>query len=703
MEQLIAVKKIKLNVTNIKSSLVSSNKTLEKFKGQKRSFLISQKKEEEFKDKEKKLETPLQSTISKVKSFVLQGPMSIFDKIKEFLGLILLGMLVNNLPTIIEKLKKVYTEIEKFFNNDFIKGLGQIFSSLGKFVVTVAKEISSFGSIQKSESEIKETEKILKDLNSQYDSEEKDLSKFYDELKKQNNQSGDQSGGQKGSGSSPGSLQPQSSTTQPSRPSRGRRNSSGESVPIQSSPQRLNAGGTVQPPTKDSEVKKSISKGNRSQSLQQGETGKQRRAKESVNYFASFNQAVKQQSENTEKDMSNVKLFEDMTTNFKEFSILMEKMKSSITPPVPPGPPGPDGFIQMDGKIYEAKGGEKPSGHLSSSFGWRRGRQHKGVDFAHPQANIPVSILQPGTASVGYDAQGWGNYVTINHDNGAQTLYGHLSTVKIRSGQKITAGTVIGNQGSTGRSTGPHVHFEYRPGGPGTPLVNGRDVADSYFRFGGDIKVTEIQKATSGKMTIEQILDIAKSAGFKGKNAEIAAAVAMAESGGDPTTDTVKSGTDPQMKNEYSIGLWQINWKAHKDGTLKKLGITNPDMLRNPTINARAALIISGGSNFNPWSVYSKNGRYKNYLPAAEKANKKKSAEGGPGSETNKSIRPVNKSYNKLSSSSSYASDSTSMFVIARQVVEKPVVVPMPIPMKTAASPSSDNNQNISLSDLWTV
>lgn len=683
--------------------MISSNKTLEKLKGQKKSFLISREKEDQFRDKEKKLKTPLQSTISKVKSFVLQGPMSIFDKIKEFLGLILLGMLVNNLPTIIEKLKKVYTKIEEFFNSDFIKGLWQIFSSLGKFVVTVAKEISSFTSIQKSEKEIKETEKLLKDLDSQYDTEEKELNKFYDELKKQN----DESNGQSNPNNPTGSSQPQSSSSsQSSRtsPSRSNRPRGSRSTPTSTSVpvQKLNTGGTVKPPTKDAEAKKSIPKGNRTQSLRQGETGKQRRARESVNYFASFNQSVKEQSENVQKDMSNVKLFEDMTNNFKEFSVLMEKMKSSVTPPTPPGPPGPDGFIQMDGKIYEAKGGEKPSGFFSSGFGLRWGRQHKGVDFAHPQSNIPVSILQPGTVSVGYDANGWGNYVTINHDSGAQTLYGHLSSVNVRSGQKITAGTVIGNQGSTGRSTGPHVHFEYRPGGPGTPLVNGRDVADSYFRFGGNIKVVEIQKAASGKMSIEQILDIAKSAGFTGKNAEISAAVAMAESGGDPTIDTVKSGTDPQMKNEYSIGLWQINWKAHKDGTLKKLGITNPDMLRNPTINARAALMLSGGSNFNPWSVYSKNGRYRDYLPAAEKANRKKSGEGGPGSEASKSIKPVNKSYNNLQSSTSYTTDSTSMFVIARQVVEKPFVIPMPIPMKTA-SPPSDNNQNISLSDLWTV
>lgn len=124
---------------------------------------------------------------------------------------------------------------------------------------------------------------------------------------------------------------------------------------------------------------------------------------------------------------------------------------------------------------------------------------------------------------------------------------------------------------------------------------------------------------SGGTLSTEQLVAIAKQAGFNEKNAVIAAAVAKGESGGDSSTDTVKSGLDPQMKNEYSIGLWQINWLAHKDGTLKKMGVTNPDQLRDPLTNAKAAYLISGGSNFSPWSVY-KSGKYKSFLPEAEKA-----------------------------------------------------------------------------------
>ena len=140
------------------------------------------------------------------------------------------------------------------------------------------------------------------------------------------------------------------------------------------------------------------------------------------------------------------------------------------------------------GETYSAEGGDKPSSNFTSAFGWRWGRQHSGVDFASPSASAPISVIQPGIIDTGYEA-GYGNWVAVKHDNGAETFYGHLSKVEVKKGQRIEAGTVIGNQGNTGRSKGAHVHFEYRPGGPGTNAVDGRGVADSYFRFGGNIKV----------------------------------------------------------------------------------------------------------------------------------------------------------------------------------------------------------------------
>jgi len=156
---------------------------------------------------------------------------------------------------------------------------------------------------------------------------------------------------------------------------------------------------------------------------------------------------------------------------------------------------------------YSAEGGELPSQTaVTGRFGEpRKNHMHAGVDFANSNANAPVSVIQPGIIDVGYDGGGYGNWVAVKHDNGAETLYGHLSKVNVKKGQRIEAGTVIGNQGSTGHTTGPHVHFEYRPGGPGTNPVDGRKVADSYFRFGGQIKVKKNDKATDTKEKLNPV------------------------------------------------------------------------------------------------------------------------------------------------------------------------------------------------------
>ncbi len=153
-----------------------------------------------------------------------------------------------------------------------------------------------------------------------------------------------------------------------------------------------------------------------------------------------------------------------------------------------------DPSTQEVGQVYTAEGGDDPSSHFTSGFGMRvnpvtgRYSLHSGVDFAHPNPTAPITILQPGVIDTGYEA-GYGNWVAVKHTDGSETFYGHLSKVNVKKGQRIEAGTVIGNQGSTGRSTGPHIHFEYRPGGPGTKPVDGRKAASRYFRYGGKVSV----------------------------------------------------------------------------------------------------------------------------------------------------------------------------------------------------------------------
>lgn len=101
-------------------------------------------------------------------------------------------------------------------------------------------------------------------------------------------------------------------------------------------------------------------------------------------------------------------------------------------------------------------------GVITSNFGWRRGRMHKGIDI-NLDIGDPVYAAFDGIIRLSrYNAGGYGNYVVIRHYNGIETIYGHLSESIVARNQTVRAGQIIGYGGSTGRSTGPHLHFETR-------------------------------------------------------------------------------------------------------------------------------------------------------------------------------------------------------------------------------------------------
>lgn len=96
-----------------------------------------------------------------------------------------------------------------------------------------------------------------------------------------------------------------------------------------------------------------------------------------------------------------------------------------------------------------------------SKFGYRRGRRHQGIDLPYPKGT-PVPATFDGKVRISDYVSGYGNLVVIRHANGLETFYGHLSERKVDSGDWVSAGDIIGLGGSTGRSTGPHLHFETR-------------------------------------------------------------------------------------------------------------------------------------------------------------------------------------------------------------------------------------------------
>ncbi len=94
-------------------------------------------------------------------------------------------------------------------------------------------------------------------------------------------------------------------------------------------------------------------------------------------------------------------------------------------------------------------------------FGPRRGRRHQGVDLPLTTGS-PVYATFPGKVRISSTMKGYGNVVVIRHDNGLETFYGHLSKRCVEQDDVVNAGDVVGLGGSTGRSTGPHLHYETR-------------------------------------------------------------------------------------------------------------------------------------------------------------------------------------------------------------------------------------------------
>lgn len=129
------------------------------------------------------------------------------------------------------------------------------------------------------------------------------------------------------------------------------------------------------------------------------------------------------------------------------------------------------------------KGRSLPVHRYTVSAGWghssgpHAGREHAGIDFAAP-TNEPVYAAADGkVVAAGYDG-GYGKRVKIRGKDGYFTLYAHLNKYSVKKGQKVRAGQRIGAVGSTGHSTGPHLHFEVR---------NGKDRAvhpNKYLRVG---------------------------------------------------------------------------------------------------------------------------------------------------------------------------------------------------------------------------
>ena len=120
--------------------------------------------------------------------------------------------------------------------------------------------------------------------------------------------------------------------------------------------------------------------------------------------------------------------------------------------------PGLDGRVSGAGLVWPVRG------PVTSGFGYRWGRMHAGIDIG-AGTGVPIRAAKGGEVIFSGTMSGYGNVVIIDHGGGFTTLYAHQSRIAAGDGQSVGQGEVIGYVGSTGRSTGPHLHFETRVNG----------------------------------------------------------------------------------------------------------------------------------------------------------------------------------------------------------------------------------------------
>jgi murein DD-endopeptidase MepM/ murein hydrolase activator NlpD len=146
----------------------------------------------------------------------------------------------------------------------------------------------------------------------------------------------------------------------------------------------------------------------------------------------------------------------------------------------------------------------KDLSRIASGFGlridpvYKTTKFHKGLDFTAPQGT-PIYATANGTVKLAeFSATGFGNHVVIDHGYGYETLYGHMVRIKVQNGQAVKRGELIGWVGSTGKSTGPHCHYEVHK--------NGEAVDPVYF-FYNDLSPEQFDRLLKLASTANQSID----------------------------------------------------------------------------------------------------------------------------------------------------------------------------------------------------
>jgi len=167
------------------------------------------------------------------------------------------------------------------------------------------------------------------------------------------------------------------------------------------------------------------------------------------------------------------------------------------------------GFIKNKEKLLSSTPAIQPVSNknlnrLASGFGYRVDpvyktvKFHAGLDFAAP-LGTPIYATADGVVKIaGFSDGGYGNHVVLNHGYGYETLYGHMYRIAVRNGARVKRGEIIGYVGSTGKSTGPHCHYEVHK--------NGRPLDPVYF-FYNDLTPEQFDRILKAAASSNQSLD----------------------------------------------------------------------------------------------------------------------------------------------------------------------------------------------------
>jgi hypothetical protein len=456
------VTQLKLNVTNIKSYLINSNKQLGKLRKDKKNLFSKIEKKRELRAEENRLETvnKIGSGFSRIANAIKAPAVNIFDKVLEFFGLIATGILVQKIPQIVEK-------INQFFNSDFFKSIKSMFSTLAKGVGFLVDIVGGFSTddqnkLMDEKEKLKKEEKRLTKESKKLESVKNDWSKILSDLSIPM------------APMAPGSMYPMPAKTK--------------------KPQKKAKGGTITADQSTSTPRKS---------------GPLKRAERGMgDGFTGFSLAVNNIEEAVQRDKENVKAFAEASDKFVEWSTIKDPKvgEPAGTGAGTSGPMSTMNMIPGNGKV---RGGAKITDYNDPDA------EQTGMDIAllAPNGDYDIGAIIQNPFSelkitkTGYqfaNGRGYGWYVTGNAVIQGKTyelLVGHLDKVSVQEGQIIKAGDSIGTQGMSGSTSGPHVttHINDLSGGGNAQAVL-NSVANSW-KNGNIIQTDGIKKQNNGRVT----------------------------------------------------------------------------------------------------------------------------------------------------------------------------------------------------------